>query len=563
MDRNDALRHGLPVAGLKAHIIDVKFEKGELDALTTRLNASGIIAVSTPAEADVVATKLGSALRIAKHLDLSLRDPPPVVSMDWLEQWYSIGAETCPPLENATIALSEFASRSVKDEIGGALHDFTRKRPRSPVDIIIVTSGSQSPPPFAPPSKRPHLEAPPSPVGPKQWISSDSDGPSDDHDHDGASEDEVVFDSDDDDDGDYDRDLPLHRDFKNVAYECLRPHPLNHHNKGLTDLLSLMEKQRELDGEARNALSYRRAISALISYPCPITSWKEAKKMKGVGNKIALLIREYLKTGTIQVAAALRENTRFLVVGHFATIYGVGPSTAREWYAKGYRSIQDVLDGEPNLPAVVKIGIEMWPDFDKKMARVDVEEVQGLLRTVLDGLGGGFTVVPVGGYRRGKEMNGDCDVVITHPDLAQTQNLLRRLVDALQEQGFIKYILWYGEGHDPKDQVPELRLQSGKKNSFDHLSKASMAAQKRKSVSLFDLIISPYALFPCAVLGWSGSKQFERGLRDWCKRGIKGYHFASHGLFDRKTNRRIDVKSEEEIFEKLKIPWCDPSLRNA
>lgn len=74
----------------------------------------------------------------------------------------------------------------------------------------------------------------------------------------------MEIDTSDEEDAEYDKDIPLDPRYNNVPYECFRQHPLDHHNKELVEQLQLIERKRELSGEARNALSYRRAISALI-----------------------------------------------------------------------------------------------------------------------------------------------------------------------------------------------------------------------------------------------------------------------------------------------------------
>ena len=56
----------------------------------------------------------------------------------------------------------------------------------------------------------------------------------------------------------------LDPNFINTKYECLRPTPLNpKFNQSLVELLEVIEHARELNGEERNALSYRHAIAAL------------------------------------------------------------------------------------------------------------------------------------------------------------------------------------------------------------------------------------------------------------------------------------------------------------
>lgn len=60
------------------------------------------------------------------------------------------------------------------------------------------------------------------------------------------------------------KDTGLAPGFNNTKYECLRPTPLRpYHNRKLVALLKLIEKQRELRLEDKNALSYRHAVAAI------------------------------------------------------------------------------------------------------------------------------------------------------------------------------------------------------------------------------------------------------------------------------------------------------------
>lgn len=59
-------------------------------------------------------------------------------------------------------------------------------------------------------------------------------------------------------------DNELAPDFVNSKYECFRPTPLKpYYNQKLVYLLRLLERQRELDMEDKNALSYRHTIAAI------------------------------------------------------------------------------------------------------------------------------------------------------------------------------------------------------------------------------------------------------------------------------------------------------------
>lgn len=61
------------------------------------------------------------------------------------------------------------------------------------------------------------------------------------------------------------------------------------------------------------------------------------------------------------------------------------------------------------------------------------------------------------------------------------------------------------------------------------------------------------------LLAYSGVKGSNIGLRLVAKR--KGFKLTQHGLFDRKTGRRIAGKTEEEIYHALGRPYKKPENR--
>nr|XP_023414353.1 DNA-directed DNA/RNA polymerase mu isoform X2 [Loxodonta africana] len=76
-----------------------------------------------------------------------------------------------------------------------------------------------------------------------------------------------------------------------------------------------------------------------------------------------------------------------------------------------------------------------------------------------------------------------------------------------------------------------------------------------------DLVVTPVSQFPFALLGWTGSKHFERELR-WFSRKEKGLWLNSHALFD-PEQKCFRVTSEEDIFRHLGLKYIPPEQRNA
>lgn len=215
------------------------------------------------------------------------------------------------------------------------------------------------------------------------------------------------------------------------------------------------------------------------------------------------------------------------------------------------------------------------------MNREDAEEVYGIVRQAMDSVDPSIESTECGSFRRGKNEAGDLDVVFTHPDPSKVKGLLRKVVEELEQTGHAVDVLMFGD-NTSKDRSsergrPRARGQDGVVNwidpttmgeanrggGWDALDKAFLVLSQ-PSTSLprqVDLVCTPPGNYPVAVVGWSGSTLFQRSLRNWAK--LHGMHFASHGLFDRRTGDRIAVKDERDVFEKLGLAFVPPEMRNA
>ncbi|XP_035109156.2 DNA-directed DNA/RNA polymerase mu isoform X5 [Callithrix jacchus] len=77
-----------------------------------------------------------------------------------------------------------------------------------------------------------------------------------------------------------------------------------------------------------------------------------------------------------------------------------------------------------------------------------------------------------------------------------------------------------------------------------------------------DLVVVPISQFPFALLGWTGSKLFQRELRRFSRKE-KGLWLNSHGLFDPEQKTFLHAASEEDIFRHLGLEYLPPEQRNA
>lgn len=160
--------------------------------------------------------------------------------------------------------------------------------------------------------------------------------------------------------------------------------------------------------------------------------------MPGCGEKIATLYIEFEETGQLKEIQDAACNEKMSVIKIFYNISGVSATTAEEFYKKGWRDLDDVIDyGWNSLSRSQQIGVKYYDEFLEKIPRPETESIANTVFEHANRIRNGFQAIIVGGYRRGKVMSGDVDLMLSHPDEGATRKFLVRLVTSLQDAGFI------------------------------------------------------------------------------------------------------------------------------
>ncbi|KAF9464977.1 hypothetical protein BDZ94DRAFT_1215253 [Collybia nuda] len=371
-------------------------------------------------------------------------------------------------------------------------------------------------------------------------------------------------------------------------FACARASPLVCPNQDLVTEIAVLSKSRELEGKHINALSYERAIAVLKAYPYAITLQnleEDVQNLPYLGEKILFKIKEFLNKGTILESQTIRTSEKFQILSTFMTVHGVGPSTARHLFdtglrttedmeryyniPKGYPDYEEISDpggkqesGPGGLPELTtRVALSLRKDFQAKISRAEAEEIHVIVMTELEMIRGGCVSIIVGGYRRGKPESNDLDIVISHPNLrsGEVKGLCASLVEQLHNHGLVTHIMRLSGFH---------AYDSTRDSHWNSLEKALTVFRlpsdgKNPPINRrLDLIFASSDAYWTAVVGWTGSKTFERDLRLWAKTE-KGMKFDSSGLTRRRDSKPFFPKSEREVFDILGLNWIDPTLRNA
>ncbi|KIH94269.1 DNA polymerase lambda subunit [Sporothrix brasiliensis 5110] len=407
--------------------------------------------------------------------------------------------------------------------------------------------------------------------------------------------------------------LPPIPDFLHTTYSCQRSTPVHCPNDKFVDALKTIRVARQLTGDKIGIRAYSTAIATIAAYPYKLSTPREVSRLRGCGPKTAELFREFQANGGhVREAETDETDARLAVLRLFYNIWGVADTTARAFYNKGWRDLDDVIEyGWAELTRVQQIGVKYYDELQDPLTRVQVEAIADRVLQHATNLQEGFQMVIVGGYRRGKELSGDVDILISHPDEAATHLFIGRLVLSLEQAGLVTHTLTLSTANSERGQeavswkgnAPKHNLDSqsggggggGGGGGFDTLDKALVVWQepmeaedgeedaktdaepaKKKNTNphrRVDIIVSPWKTVGCAVLGWSSGTTFQRDLRRYCKYE-KGLRFDSSGARSRTDGSVVDLEgyyggdpapdmltAERRVFDALGLEFRPPNER--
>jgi DNA polymerase IV len=389
-------------------------------------------------------------------------------------------------------------------------------------------------------------------------------------------------------------DIPAAPDWvcRRLKYACQRSTPRNSPNTLFIDELMKIKLSRILTLDEVGVRAYSTSIAALAAYPYPITCTKEIVSLPGCDNKIASLWMQWKDSGYLQAVRDFEGDSELQVVRQFYDIWGVGATTAREFYDRGWRDLDDVVEyGWDRLTRVQQIGVKFYEEFQSRVPRSEVEHIADTVyKHAVRVRDTGIECVLVGSYRRGSEDSGDVDIILSHRTMDATNHLITDIVTSLESENWITHTLTLDLSNSQRGQSTlPFRSHGPASHGFDSLDKALVvwqdpswpsqeehlrldpSARNPSPHRRVDIIISPWRTVGCAVLGWSGDTTFERDLRRYAK-VTHNWKFDSSGIRDRTTGQVVPIEgpngvegtpedAERKVFEVLGLDYRHPTER--
>ncbi|XP_075457658.1 DNA polymerase beta isoform X2 [Ascaphus truei] len=301
-----------------------------------------------------------------------------------------------------------------------------------------------------------------------------------------------------------------------------RKAPQESPNDGITDFLTeLANFERNVNRAIHKYNAYRKAASVIAKYPTKIKSGTEAKKLDGVGAKIAEKIDEFLATGKLRKLERIRQDDTSSSINFLTRVSGIGPAAARKLVEEGVKTLDDLRSNEHKLNHHQKIGLKYFEDFEKRIPRKEMLQMQELVLEKMNTLDSEYIATVCGSFRRGAESSGDLDILLTHPDF--TSETAKQGVCRMPDEG--------------DEEYPYRRI---------------------------DIRLIPKDQYYCGVLYFTGSDIFNKNMRTHALE--KGFTLNEYTLrplgVTGIAGEPLPVDSEKDVFDYIQWKYREPKDRS-
>jgi DNA polymerase (family X) len=310
----------------------------------------------------------------------------------------------------------------------------------------------------------------------------------------------------------------------------------------LTETADLMEIAAE---DAFRIRSYRNAARAIAEHPEPVLviladPERNVTDIAGIGKGMAAVLKEIAERGSFERRDEMLERYPPTAL-EMLKIQGLGPKTIALIFEHFRVTTIDDLERlclEQKLRTLPRAGAKLEEKVLKSIAQYRrssgrflsslAAETSEQLITLLQSLPGVDEVQAAGSFRRGKETIGDLDLLITGEGAAA----------ALQ-------------------QVAQ----------WNRVTEVLAAGETKVSVRVgaeglqVDVRAVPAISLGAALQYFTGSKEHNVALRTRAVR--KGLSLNEYALTETATGAVLPCPREEDVYERLGLPWIPPEMREA
>jgi len=321
-------------------------------------------------------------------------------------------------------------------------------------------------------------------------------------------------------------------------------------NKQIARILRETAQLLEIDGAIIGRYrSYEKAAELIDSLPESIEQLvktpEKLKELPGIGDRMVEHLEEIVKSGDYALRQKLLKKYPATILD-LLQLQSLGPKKVAFLFKKfKAATVADVekLAKEEKLRSLEGFGekseqniLKAVEVFKKSTGRFHLDTAEDAAEKIIAHIKkagkAAESVTPAGSLRRGKETVGDLDLLVTLADGHTAQKHVDALAEHILKYPGIDQTLAHGENK------VSFTLQNGLQVDVRLLEKENFGA---------------------ALLYFTGSKEHNVALRG--RANDMGLTLNEYALATLKGEKRVAGRTEKEIYEKLKLDFIPPELR--
>lgn len=304
-------------------------------------------------------------------------------------------------------------------------------------------------------------------------------------------------------------------------------------NQQIIDNLRIIQEYEKLNKSQIKVNAYEKVIENIQLYDKDIEGIEDIKKINGIGKKIEEKILEFITTGKMHTVENILNDPKYILGKKLLGIYGIGPAKIEELMKK-LNIFDDIYQYQDQLNDKQLIGLKYYNDLQ---IRIPLTEAKKHYKIIQNTLEKDITFDMVGSFRRKTKTIGDIDILIKD----NSKFKLKEFINNLEAKGYILETLASG------------------KNKFMGICKIAEDLPARR----IDILVTDPKHYYFGLLYFTGSYNFNIYMRRIALE--KGLSLSEYGFKNNNTKEFIDtsetIKSEEDIFKYLEIPYVSPEKR--
>lgn len=328
--------------------------------------------------------------------------------------------------------------------------------------------------------------------------------------------------------------------------------------KLLMKIKEIRDYYTNVDFDPIRRKAYNTAYLVLLNYPEEIKSGEQVAHLHGIGKQMVKKINEFINDGEMEIFKELinprlkeiklkkQSNNRNKSKTKKINILGFGNKRIEKLNKEGIYSYSDIKkafkDGKINLNDNEKLGLRYHSDLNKKMSRpesislykfIELKIKKSNILKLYDA-----SIEIAGSYPSGKKESKDLDILIFTNKYKKVDSIPEKIINEIIKLFNEKELLGiYQKGNTKLIGI------------FCHNNTARHV----------DIRLLPKTAEIAGRLYFTSGRDFNVMIRQYAS--SKGFLLNEYGLFDRKTRARIELKTEQDLFDKIGLSYIEMSKR--